>query len=335
MENLRINVLRGVHTSDTLADLLEKLASADAVLLEAVGPEDINQRFQSLLNQLTHTANDHISAEDRKKIGTSYHGLVALGLVGTRKHIELVDRRYTDEDIAIGLQEKESPANIELVGVVKIFAIPSRRHKYAREILRVEAEQVRKRDTIVVEQTVNFISNSRQEIEAIIEEKGSYTIALVQGYAHRTAEALAAALPKAVVTQEIFGEEIAQKILHDDFTVKMLDKLVGDPHYVYTNKEIDYYTVSLFQPFLDLMQSAAPTFKSTDEVEMNVELMTTGLTHPVYANVQKSRTRLKSFDEYSDKEIAAAAKALLRRVRWQYIKTSLSSILPWRKQTPR
>lgn len=308
MDKIKLRILRGIHSIDSIESLGKELIDADIILIENLIPKSHVQPTRSMLYALSNNQQyiDSFSKDLDKNLHNNFVARVAWELRGKGKLFDLIDLKFNDETAEKDLEQ----VSINY-GFGKAFDEiqddPSSRYTVIDKFLKSRLSVLRYRDKVMANQIDKIIRNPEQPyISAVVAKNGVCNIAVVQGLMHRVKPLLETLHPSLEIEERIYNPRGAQQSLTNPVIAIFYD-LIMSGRDTLTDKEVDYFLYNLL-----LYGKSVESAPSQSTHSLTLELMDTGLKHKLFSDLARTNSDIGSIDHFTDKQLSDIVDNLLK-----------------------
>jgi hypothetical protein len=287
MADIKIKILRGLHTNDAIPDLLPQLENADIVLIEFVRSKSESQMLFKALNLLGSNKEyvEIFSKNLETNLDNNFIRLLGWELRGQHKYIDFVDVFMSDEAYSSEFVKLLPWQGVDEL-LLAIKNDPSRRYELINEMVARDAQIIKERDVVVVNQIISIIKNKDNNVvDKILREKGRCNIAVVQGYVHHITPYLRQSLRDVDMAEVFYGPSDSRLFIEKNPIMKLLRLKLSSSNDAISDKDIDYclYRLSL----LSATSKKNHDEKEKTDIEKHKEILEEGMNHSSIKNIMK------------------------------------------------
>jgi hypothetical protein len=311
MKHVEILVLRGAHSQDKRAikESARLLKDADIILFEAIMPTSAVKRtrngLNSLINNPAYAKKVYEQAREWLEGDLFAQILWKLREKDRLRFVDFVDVKFHPIAFKRKAQNLLPASRIDKL-MRQLSARPARRYTLVRKWVASYSLQIKRRDLLVAQQTIDFMKGQyKDKVEYFIEKQGKCVIALWVGYAHRPGEFLKLKDPSLKVTEKIYGKRDVEMLLDSQAGFLTRATLTGE---LPTNKEIDYL---LYDMLTETDDDETPSQEGVDVLEHHAQILKQGSSHHVFDAITK--TSIQPIERYSEEELRTLVDSLLKK----------------------
>ncbi len=296
---IEVQLLRGVHTPETITEIVEKLKDSDIILLEFIGTKKLSNQVLLIIDSILANSNnfvDNLESDTSQKnaVINSFHTKIAWDFRRSEKHIMLIDKNDCEDDEETQQLMPGSKLSTMFDDLTKL---KKDRYQVIGDLIQSEYDTIKERDDTVLIQikTVLRIIQQTKEFNA----RESIKISTVQGLVHDMIAEVQASLPQIRVMQDFYGLDIARELFSTQPTNMLIMEKIDTNGGPVSMHLIDYLLLHI------LSAAEADDSLKLRENDLKEVLHSDGMSSDVFRRIENSSwgKGIKRIDGYTKDEL--------------------------------